>query len=155
MSATQHTDTQDTPQPRRPLEPATGALILLGSLAATAVAVFTLSRLFPFAPESFLLRRFSLTSEGLWLILGAWLLFPWALTAAFLRLARGVDPMRLTWAFAGVTYFLQSWAELVARDDISMWPELLFTALPALVFHKLAARNAPPENSETPDAANS
>ncbi len=136
------------PEAKRPVQPVTGAIILLGSIACTAAITWALSKYFPISPEALDRLKFPLTSDGGWLILGAWLIFPWALGLALLRMARGVDPMRLTLAFAGVTYFLQCWAEYVGRGDIVCWPELLFTALPVLVFHKLAQRHAPPEDED-------
>ena len=146
------TKEEDKPEAKRPIDPVTGAVILLGSMAATAAITWALSALFPFGPETLGRLKFPLTSQGAWLILGAWILFPGVFALACLRLARGVDPMRLTFAYAGVTYFLQCWAEYMGRGEVASWPELLFTALPVLVFHKLAKRHAPEEDddSETP-----
>jgi hypothetical protein len=132
------------PEKKRPLDPQTGAVILFGSLAVSAAVTWALSLAFPLGQEW--LGRFDppLTSDGAWMMLGSWTVFPLALGAAFLRMARGVDVMLQVYAFAGVTYFLQSWAEFKAREDISLWAELCFTAVATLVFHALAKRHAPP-----------
>lgn len=132
------------PEKKRPLDPRTGAIILFGSLAVAAVVTWALSVAFPVAQET--LGRFNPppTSDGAWMMIGSWTVFPLVLGAAFLRMARGVDVMLQVYAFAGVTYFLQSWAEFKAREDISLWAELAFTAVATLIFHALAKRHAPP-----------
>jgi len=80
------------------------------------------------------------------MLLVAWLFFPAVFAIFCLRLAKGVDPFRLCLAFAGTTYFLQCWAELQARGgagELSLWPELLFTAIPTLIVYTRALKNAP------------
>jgi len=138
------------PEAKRPIDPKTGAVILLGSLAVTAALAWTLSMLVPIDTSGLGRAGLPITSQGVWMILGAWILFPAVYATAFLRLAKGVDPFRLAFAFAGVTYFLQCYAELTARDNVTMWPELLFTAIPTIIFYTLAKRNAPDEDSGTP-----
>jgi hypothetical protein len=135
---------ENKPERKRPLDPQTGAIILFGSLAVSVVVTWALSLGFPLGQEW--LGRFDppLTSDGAWMMLGSWTVFPLVLGAAFLRMARGVDVMLQVYAFAGVTYFLQSWAEFKAREDISLWAELAFTAVATLIFHALAKRHAPP-----------
>jgi hypothetical protein len=125
------------------MDPKTGAVILLGSLGVTAAVTWLLSRFVPFEQETLARLQLSLTNDGAWMIIGAWVLFPAVFALAFLRLAQGVDPRRLTFAFAGGTYFLQSYAEFVARDNVALWPELLLTAIATIIFHKLAKKNAP------------
>uniref|UniRef100_A0A7C4AHY2 Uncharacterized protein n=1 Tax=Fundidesulfovibrio putealis TaxID=270496 RepID=A0A7C4AHY2_9BACT len=142
----------ETPEYFRPIEPGKGAAILFGSLAVTGLITLLLSMALPLDPK--FLARFSVpTSQDGWIILGAWLVFPVVFAAAFLRLARGVDPLRLSWAYAGVTYFLQCAAEIIGRDNVVVWPELLFTAVPTLVFYALAKRHTAEEPEEDdPDA---
>lgn len=139
--------------PQRPIEPKTGAVILLGSMAASWAVAWLLWTFVPFGPEAFERLRSPLTNEGAWLILSAWLLFPAVYGFLLLRLAPGVDPYRAAWAFAGVTYFLQSAAEIVGRNDITLWPELLFTAVPTIVFFSLARRRAPEQTPESDSPA--
>ena len=128
--------------PQRPVEPGVGALILFGSMAAAYAAAWLGWTLFPFAEGTFARLPSPPTSQGAWLILSAWLLFPALYGAALLRMAKGVAPDRLAWAFAGVTYFLQCGAEFTARDEITLWPELLCTALAAMVVYFLARKRA-------------
>lgn len=141
---TDQTEAEKSPRKKRPLDPQTGAIILFGSLAVAAMVTWALSLAFPFAPETLGKIRFPLTSQGAWMIIGSWTVFPLVLGAAFLHLARGVDVMLQVYAYAGVTYFLQSWAEYTARDEMSLWAELGFTAVATLIFHALAKRHAPP-----------
>jgi len=131
------------PETKRPLDPTTGAMVLMGSLAVAAGVTWILSLALPFGEATLARLPFELTSQGVWLVIGSWLIYPAVLAAFLLRLARGVDPMRLAVAFAGMTYFLQCWAELTVRDHVSLWPELLFTAVPTLVFHSRALKDAP------------
>ena len=135
------------------MDPKTGAVILLGSLAVSAAVAWLLSRLTPFEQQTLDQLKLSLTNDGAWLIIGAWLIFPLVFALAFLRLAQGVDPRRLAFAYAGGTYFLQSYAEFVARDNVSLWPELLLTVVATIIFHRLARKNAPA--SEDDSAASS
>jgi hypothetical protein len=134
----------EKPELKRPLDPVTGAIVFLGPIVVTAGVALILQRTLPFDPESLARLRFPLTSDGAWLMLSAWLLYPWVSLAAFHKYAKGVDAMQLTYAFAGVTYFLQCYAEYAARDVIAGWPELLFTATPTLVFHKIMKKHEPP-----------
>lgn len=136
----------------RPLDPKTGALIMLGSLAVAGLATWGLSTLFPFGPETLDKLWFPIASQGAWLIIGAWLLFPVVFAAAFLLLAKGVDPMRQALAYAGVTYFLQCWAELEARGNTAMWPELFFTAAPTIILYFYARKNAPDGDDSQPSS---
>lgn len=137
------------PELKRPMDPKTGAVILLGSLGVTAGVSWLLSRIVPFGQETLARLQGSLTNEGAWMILGAWVIFPAVFALAFLRLAQGVDPRRLTFAYAGGVYFLQSYAEFVARDNVSLWPELLLTAVATIIFHRLAKKNAPESKDES------
>lgn len=136
-------------EPKRPMDPKTGAIVLLGSLMVTAVAVWALSTFMPIDTSGLARANLAMTSFGAWMILGTWILFPAVFATAFLILAKGVDPFRLAFAFAGVTYFLQCYAELTARDEVAMWPELLFTAIPTIIFYSLAKRRAPANESDT------
>jgi len=139
-------DQDETAEKARPLDPKTGAIILLGSLGISLFVMWILSTLFPFEPQT--LERLPLPaadSQGAWIILVAWLFFPAVFAVFCLKLAKGVDPFRLSLAFAGVTYFLQCWAEIRARGDsgdLSLWPELLFTAVPTLIVHARASKKA-------------
>ena len=129
--------------PKRPLDPRTGAVIFFGSLAATAALTYVLSRFLPIDPDTLARYPAPLTNDGAWTMLGTWFLYPVILGAFFLRLARGLDPMRMAWAYAGVVYFLQSWAELTATDEISLWPQLLLSSVAALVLYKCIGKHAP------------
>ena len=131
--------------PKRPLAPTTGAAIFFGSLAVCAALTYALSLFLPLSAQTLARYPVPITNQGAWLMLGAWLLYPMVLGAFFLRLAKGVDPMRLAWAYAGVVYFLQSWAELTATDEISLWPELLLSGVGAILLYKLLPKEAPAE----------
>jgi hypothetical protein len=131
------------------MDPKTGAVILLGSLAVSATVAWLLSRLTPFGQETLDQFKLSLTNDGAWMIIGAWVIFPVVFAVAFLRLAQGVDARRLAFAYAGGTYFLQSYAEFVARDNVSLWPELLLTVVATIIFHRLAKKNAPDPEDES------
>lgn len=137
------------PEFKRPMDPKTGALVMLGSLAVTVAATWALSRLFPLDTSGLEKLKLTMTSDGAWMILGAWALFPAVFAAAFVRLAKGVDPMRVAIAYAGVTYFLQCYAELTARDNVAMWPELLFTAVPTIILYGIMSRYAPKQGDES------
>ena len=135
----------------RPLDPKTGAVILLGSLGISLAILWILSTFFPFGPQTLELLPFSTDSRSAWVMIVAWIFFPPIFAAFCLRLAKGVDPFRLGMAFAGTTYFLQCWAELQARgnsDDLSLWPELLFTAVPTLIVYSRALKNASSKQTE-------
>lgn len=134
---------------KRPIDPKTGAVILLGSLAVSATVAWLLSRLTPFGQETLNQFKLSLTNDGAWMIIGAWVIFPVVFAVAFLRLAQGVDARRLAYAYAGGTYFLQCYAELVARDNVTMWPELLFTVVATLIFHRLAKKKESDSGDES------
>jgi hypothetical protein len=137
---------------KRPLDPKMAAVVVLGSLALTAAVAWLGPRLYPFGQETLDLLPFTVTSQGVWLVLSAWLVFPAALAWLFVRLARDVEPMRLAMAFAGATYFLQCWAELTARGAASLWPELLFTAVPTILLHSRLARRSG-HSGQSADAA--
>ncbi|WP_243311950.1 hypothetical protein [Fundidesulfovibrio agrisoli] len=129
--------------PKRPVEPGIGAVILFGSMAVAYAAAWLGWTLFPFPEGAFTRLPSPPTSQGAWLILSGWLLFPVLYGAALLRMTIGVAPERMAWAFGGVTYFLQCAAEFSARDEITLWPELLSTALASMVVYFLAKKHAP------------
>ncbi|WP_243358153.1 hypothetical protein [Fundidesulfovibrio terrae] len=137
------------PEFKRPMAPKTGAIVLFGALAATATATWVLSRLFPLDVSELEKLKLTMTSDGAWMILGAWTIFPAVFAAAFTLMAKGVDPMRVAIAYAGVTYFLQCYAELTARDNVAMWPELLFTAVPTIILYGIMSRYAPKQGDES------
>jgi len=122
------------------MEPKAGALTLLGSMAAAYGAAWACWTLFPFPADAFAKLPSPPTNEGAWLILSAWVVFPLVFGAALLRAARGVEPTRLAWAYAGVTYFMQCAAELTGRDEVTLWPELLLTALPTMMVFFVARK---------------
>lgn len=132
----------EKPELIRPLDPKVAAVVVLGSLAVTAAVVWLGSSLVPFGQEALGRLPFAVTSQGVWLVLSTWLVFPVVFAWFFLRLARGADPMRVAMAFAGATYFLQCWAELTARGAVSLWPELLFTAVPTIILHSRLSRHS-------------
>lgn len=141
-----------TEELRRPIDPKAGALILIGSMAASLAATAGLARLYVW-PEAALeiSKHLPHTSDGLWIYIGAAAIFPLLFGTAFLRLAKGVDPMRLALAYAAGVYIIQSWAELYVSDSVTMWPQLALTLLATLIFKKLAERNAPPAPSADDD----
>jgi len=145
------TNQDETTEKTRPLDPKTGAVILLGSLGISLAALWILSTLFPFGPQTLELLPFATDSLSAWMMLVSWIIFPWVFAFFCLRLARGVEPFRLAIAFAGATYFLQCWTELHARgnaDSLSLWPELLFTAIPTLIVYTRSLKNAPAKKTE-------
>lgn len=138
---------------RRPLDPKTGAIIMGGSMVLSLLATAILARLFVW-PQTTLeaLPYLPQNSNGLWVYIGAAVIFPLAYGAAFLRLAKGVAIMRLIYAYAAVLYFMQCWAEFYVTGEITMWPQLAASILATLIFKPLAARNAPPADDEDSDA---
>ena len=138
---------------RRPLDPKAGALILGGSMVASLLVTAVLSRLFVWSKETLEgLPYLPQSSNGLWVYIGAAVIFPVCFGWAFLRLAKDVAPMRLAFAFAAGVYFVQSWAEFYVSNEITMWPQLACTILATLIFKRLADRNAPPADDEESDA---
>ena len=133
----------ESPEKARPLDPKTGAVILLSSLGISLAVMWILSAAFPLGQRTLDLLPFPTDSRSVWIMIVSWLVFPAVFAVFCLRLAKGVDPFRLSLAFAGTTYFLQCWAELQARgnfDDLILWPELLFTAIPTLIVYTRASR---------------
>ena len=137
---------------RRPLDPRTGAIILGGSMLLSLLATYVLARLLVW-PQAVLEASTFLprSSDGLWLYFGAAVIFPLFFGAAFLRLAKGVEPMRLVYTYAAGLYFVQCWAEFYVTEEITLWPQLAVTILATLVFRPLAERNAPPADEDESD----
>lgn len=123
----------------RPLDPKTGLVILGGSLVASGIVTVLLAWLVAW-PQEWLARLGVTTSSGAWLMVDSLVFFPVVFAYAFLRLARGVAPMRLAFAYAGTLYFLQCASESAARGDIALWWELAATVVATIVFYKLAQR---------------
>ena len=145
------TNQDETTEKTRPLDPKTGAVILLSSLGISLIALWILSTLFPFGASTLELLPFATDSQSAWMTLVSWVVFPPVFAVFCLRLAKGVDPLKLSIAFAGTTYFLQCWTELHARgdmNDLSLWPELLFTAIPTLIVYTRALKNAPAKETD-------
>ncbi len=138
---------------RRPLDPKAGAIIMGGSMAASLLLTAVLSRLLVWPQETLAaMPHLPQNSNGLWIYIGAAVIFPLLFGWATLRLAKGVESMRLIYTYAGVLYFLQSWAEFYVTGDITMWPQLAATILATLIFKRLADRNAPPAEDDESDA---
>lgn len=137
----------------RPLEPKTGLIILGGSLVLSGALTAALAWLVAWPQDWLDILRVP-TSSGAWLMVDSLLIFPVVFAWAFLRLARGVAPMRLAFAYAGTLYFLQCASESTARGDIALWWELGATVVATIIFYKLALRCcAGPEEDDDSDPA--
>ena len=131
---------ESEPKFYRPLDPKAGMIILGGSLVVSGAVTVVLAWLLPW-PQQWLDRiNVPLTSSGLWLMVNSVAVFPVVFAYAFLRLAKGVAPMRQAMAYAGTVYFLQCAAELAVRNDMTLWWQLMATAIATVIFHSLASR---------------